>query len=340
MTETQDKTVSLFWVRGILDTAESQGVSQIEIFNRATLPTSLLTDRNERISLENTLALWRSAETLTEDPLFGLHMGALLNPSRFQVLSFALLSSETLAHAFDKISKYQRLLSDGGELKLETINEDEVLLSYLPAREGYSRHQIEAVLAMLVNFSRWLTHKHLVPNSINFTHEAQEPLDEYESFFQCEINFKQKQNTISISREMLDYSLAGVDSELAKIHQQIADAELEKLNQKNTVANQVLNELDISGQLHLGREKIARNLAMSGRNLQRKLKEEGTSFQEIYDKKRHKFSINLLEQDMSMEDISETLGFAELSAFYRAFKRWQGITPGEFRKSALKRNTD
>ena len=76
---------------------------------------------------------------------------------------------------------------------------------------------------------------------------------------------------------------------------------------------------------------------MSGRSLQRKLQEQGSSFQKLHDAYRHQQSLLLLaDTDLSLLDISLQLGFSESSTFYRAFKRWQDVTPGEYRQQ-LKR---
>jgi AraC-like DNA-binding protein len=83
----------------------------------------------------------------------------------------------------------------------------------------------------------------------------------------------------------------------------------------------------------INRDDIAAQLTMSGRSLQRKLQEQGSSFQKLYDAYRHQHSLQLLANThLSLMDIALQLGFSESSTFYRAFKRWQGLTPGEYRQ--------
>ena len=79
---------------------------------------------------------------------------------------------------------------------------------------------------------------------------------------------------------------------------------------------------------------MARRLSMSRRTLQRKLSHEGTTFQRVYDNYRHRAALTLLrDDDVSCAEVGLLLGFSEPSTFYRAFKRWEKMTPGDYRKS-------
>jgi AraC-like DNA-binding protein len=132
----------------------------------------------------------------------------------------------------------------------------------------------------------------------------------------------------------LQEALPGFDQGLATMHEQMADNQLQRLTEPDIIAK--VQERLLMGLVSISRDEVAAQLAMSGRSLQRKLQEQGSSFQKLHDEHRHQRSLQLLaNEDLSLLDISLQLGFSESSTFYRAFKRWQGVTPGEYRQQVL-----
>jgi AraC-like DNA-binding protein len=322
------KTVSLLWVQGLLQAAASHGISQSQILLKAGIEAQSLSAG--RISLEETLAIWRAVEDLSADPLFGFHMGLALKPTHFQLVAFTMLSSPTLGDAIEKILKYQRLISDGGQFSLLTVTEQEVALQYQPAADDFSYHQIDVVMVAVMSFARWLLGRDIAPKSVAFCHSELEGLNEYQEFFDCPVHFDQAQNCIVFPARLMQEALPGFDPQLASVHQQLADDQLENLTKPDLIAR--LQDLISQSDNSISRDRLAEQLGMSGRSLQRKLQEQGSSFQQVFDNYRHKKALNLLQDEsVSLLDISLQLGFSETSTFYRAFKRWQGITPGEYR---------
>jgi AraC-like DNA-binding protein len=324
------KTVSLLWVRGVLQAASLQGLDESDIFLHAGLDLDCLNASSGRISLSDTLSLWRSVEQLSADPMFGFHMGLSLKPAHFQLLAFTMLSSPTLGDAIEKVLKYQRLISDGGSFTL-LPQEDRTALVYTPASSNFSYHQIDAVMVAVLSFARWLLGRNIEPIGISFSHSKTEGLEQYNAFFGCEVKFSQEQNSILFSSVLLEEALPGFDQGLATMHEQMADNQLQRLTEPDIIAR--VQERLLLGLENISRDDIAAQLAMSGRSLQRKLQEQGSSFQKLHDDYRHQRSLQLLaNENLTLMDISLQLGFSESSTFYRAFKRWQGVTPGEYRQ--------
>ncbi len=322
------KTVSLLWVKGLLQAAKLQGVEERQVLQQAQIVESSLSEG--RISLDDTLSIWRAVEELTADPLFGFHMGLALKPTHFQLIAFTMLSSPTLGDAIEKILKYQRLISDGGSFTLVNVSSEEVSLVYNPHADNFSYHQIDVVMVAVISFARWLLGQQLAPRNINFCHAELGGGKEYQEFFSCPVAFDQEQNSIIFSASLMQEALPGFDPQLASMHEQMADTQLENLSKPDIIAR--LQELMTESDMAISRDRIAEKLGMSGRSLQRKLQEQGSSFQQVYDDYRHKKALSLLQvEKLSLLDISLQLGFSETSTFYRAFKRWQGITPGEYR---------
>ncbi len=124
------------------------------------------------------------------------------------------------------------------------------------------------------------------------------------------------------------------DPGLCVILDRYAEELLAKLPQTNSIVDRVRQELSVGlrgGQVRL--EAIAHTLEVEPRTLQRKLREAGISYQELLDEMRRELSIHYLkEEHISVYEVAFLLGFAETSAFHRAFKRWTGKTPSEFRR--------
>lgn len=337
------KTVSVIWVKGLLQAASSRGVSECTVLAAAGLPSESLSVTGGRISLGDTLLLWRAAERLSADPLFGFNMGLSLQPAHFQLIAFTMLSSETLASAIDKILKYQRLISDGGDFSLTQPKPSPSsfkqgmhvsALIYRPTVSDFSYHQIDAVMAAVVRFIHWLLGREHVVLEVHLQHNIKQGLSHYQEYYQAPVLLSQADNSLLFDSKLLAERLPGFDANLAAMHEQMADGQLRRLLKSNTIS-QVQEQLMISGP-SVNRDEIAQKMAMSGRSLQRKLQQEGSSFQQLFDEFRHQRSLLLLQdKHFTLADIGLKLGFAESSTFYRAFKRWQGIAPGEYRQVLL-----
>lgn len=338
------KTVSVIWIKGLLQAASVQGVSESAVLFEAGLSEEFLSVAGGRISLNDTLLLWRAAESLSADPLFGFNMGKSLQPTHFQLIAFTMLSSKTLASAMAKILKYQRLISDGGAFSLmPLISALEVpsaglknvsALVYRPTVSDFSYHQIDAVMAAVASFLNWLLGRNDVVIEIHLQHGIEQGLTEYKEFYKVPVLLNQSDNCLLFDSSLLEQPLPGFDASLAAMHEQMADSQLRRLLDPSIIT-QVQDQL-IASDLEASRDEIAKGMAMSGRSLQRKLQQEGSSFQELFDELRHQRSLLLLQdKHLSLADVAQQLGFSENSTFYRAFKRWQGVTPGEYRQQEL-----
>lgn len=324
------KTVSLLWVRGLLQAVALQGLDEDSILTNAGLDKTCLSADNGRISLEDTLALWRAIEQLSGDPLFGLKIGLSLKPGHFQLFASTMLSSSTLGDAIDKILKYQRLISDGGAFSMLSQG-DTTTLIYTPSSSHFSYHQIDAVMVAIVGLVRWVLTRDIVPIKVTLSHSHQDGLPQYKALYGCDVVCGHPQNSMQLNTSLIQEALPGFDQGLAEVHQKIADTQLKRLIEPDVITR--VKEQLLLSDARVTRDEIAAHLAMSGRSLQRKLQEQGSSFQKLHDEYRHQQSLMLLaNKELSLVDISLRLGFSESSTFYRAFKRWQSVTPGEYRQ--------
>lgn len=320
------------WINTVLAAAERHGLTRIQLLAHAGLGAQQLSD--ERWPIDDITRLWRAAAELTQDPGFGLKAGSLVGPASFNVVSFIFQSSPTLREAIALVQKFQRLISDGGRFQI-VGGEDKSWLIYHPQQGelAFSPHQIEAVLAAVVSFSRWVTDHRFVPARVQFSHSQLGPLAGYQTVFQTAVDFNQAFSGLHLDNALLDRALPQADTQLAAMHREYAAARLAALSDTPDFPAQVRHWLGAN--LATGvpeRSAAAEQFALSDRVFARRLQSQGLSYSDVVDAVRKEAACTAVaDTDSTFVDIAQSLGFSEASAFNRAFKRWTRSSPGEWR---------
>jgi AraC-like DNA-binding protein len=198
------------------------------------------------------------------------------------------------------------------------------------------RHPVDARLAMLITLARGLTQSEIDPLQVRFSYPRPGETKEHERCFRAPLRFDAQVAGISFRTSDLERPVVSADEVLDGYLDRYAEDLLAKLASGDTVAKVVLRTL--WGQLSGGQVDLAttsRHLGMSSRTLQRRLRDEDTSFAELLDLFRREASQRLLkDRGLAVEEVAFMLGYSEPSTFYRAFRRWTGLTPRRFRHSA------
>ncbi|MBT6178113.1 MAG: AraC family transcriptional regulator [Deltaproteobacteria bacterium] len=326
------KRVSIQWVRSIVRAAEASGVHPGTLLERCNLAPESLEGSVGFIPLSTTVNLWRVAQELSGDPYFGLTMGERVRPHYLSVVAYTMMNCRNFAEALEQVQKYQRLVSEGGRIEMR-LEADTAAIVYIPyeADVSFSRHQIEAVLLVILGFARWLIDEDLQPIEIRFSHPKPALTQKHDEVFRAPIRFNAQEHAIVLERRWLHAELPESDPSMLQVHVAQADQRLHAMD-KVSIKERVKMVLESSGHFQWDRDHMARRLHMSRRTLQRKLSKSGTTFQNLFDHYRHNAALTLLkDNDLSTGEVGLLLGFSEPSTFYRAFKRWEGCTPGAYR---------
>ena len=329
---TAQASVSMSWINTVLAAAERHGLARTQLLAHAGLGAKQLAD--ERWPIDDITRLWRACAELTQDPGFGLKAGSLVGPASFNVVSFIFQSSPTLREAIALVQKFQRLISDGGRFQI-VGGDDKSWLIYHPQQGelAFSPHQIEAVLAAVVSFSRWVSDHRFVPARVQFSHSQLGPLALYQTVFQTRVDFNQAFSGLHLDNALLDRPLPQADAQLAAMHRKCAAARLAALSDTPDFSAQVRHWLGAN--LATGvpeRAAAAEQFALSDRVFARRLQSQDLSYSEVVDAVRKQAACTAVaDTDDTFVDIAQRLGFSEASAFNRAFKRWTGRGPGEWR---------
>ncbi len=320
------------WVGTVLAAAERQGVARGALLAQAGIAPEELTA--ERWPIDHITRLWRAAVHCTQDAGFGLKAGAGVGPASFNVVSYLLQSAPTLRAALALVQKYQRLISDGG--RFQTITGPEACWVVYHPRQGalaFSPHQIESVLAAVVVFARWVTGSALRPQRVQLSQARIGPLAGYREVFQCPVDFEQAFSGVLLANAQLDAPLPQANAQLAQAHQQQAAARLAALSRQDGLEQtlRVWIASQLQGQAP-ARAQAARALGLSERTLARRMRAEGLSYSALLDGVRRDAALQAVAQTTrALSDIALALGYAEPSVFTRAFRRWTGATPGQWR---------
>jgi AraC-like DNA-binding protein len=332
---TLQATVSMSWVRTVLAAAGREGVAEAVLLERAGIRPAELA--SERWPVDHITRLWRAAADLTQDPSFGLEAGAQVAPASLNVVAFILQSSATLRDAVAVVQKYQRLISDGGRLQL-LAGASESWLVYHPCqgRLPFSEHQIEAVLAAVVSVVRWVTQRLPAPRLARFEHGRLGPLAGYRRAFGCPVEFGQAYNGLLLDNAVLDLPLPQADSHLAQLHDDYAAHRLHALSPQADLLDALRGWISANfGPPVPTRAMAADAFGVAERTLARRLGERGASFTGLLDDVRRAQALAQVGQtSRALSDIARDLGFADISPFYRAFRRWAGTSPAAWRGAA------
>ena len=310
----------------------SAGIPPEKLEELTGINRSNLEDPDYRIPVEDHVKLWPVAVQYTGDPALGLHIAEQDRLSDLGVVGHLMSNAGNLKIAVRLMITYLRLLVEDELLVLQE-KEDSFLLDYeINQFQFYTRHAVERMIASIVIQSRILTGKDIVPLKIDFTHKKPEYFEEYQRIFKAPVYFDRQINRIEFKRSDFELQLPGSQSYLQGVLEGHAATLLQKLKQEETLKGKVLR-LILKLLPMVDSTQVAEKLGMSGRTLNRKLKEEKTSFREIYEEARKNLATDYLKKgEFSICDVAFMTGFSQTSAFNRAFKRWTGQNPGVFRK--------
>ncbi|MBS0608888.1 MAG: AraC family transcriptional regulator [Proteobacteria bacterium] len=336
---TLQATVSMSWVNTVLNAAERQGVARGQLLALAGMAPEEL--QQERWPIDHITRLWRAAVQATQDAGFGLKAGSQVGPGNFNVVGDLLQASATLREAIAAAQKYQRLISDGGRLQMVAGAQASWLI-YHP-RQGtlaFSPHQVEAVLAAVLAFIRGATGGSLGgavrPQQVQFSQPRVGPLAGYREVFACPVAFEQAFNGLLLDNALLDAPLQRADERRARTHQRQAAAHLAGLTQGGALVQELRAWMAAALASRVPtRAEAARAAGVSERTLARRMQAQGLAFAGLLDEVRRGAALQAVAHTARpLADIGQALGFAEPAVFWRAFRRWTGMTPAQWRARA------
>jgi AraC-like DNA-binding protein len=319
---------------GYVDFGVANGLSRDALMKAAGLDERLRHDPDARVSMLVYMLLWR--ELLTGLPLVAVPIEYVrtLDLATLGVGGQILVRADDLAHACELSVRFSRLTDTGLEQSwLEEADRVGYALTHRPEVVAL-RFPIEV---MLGTGYRMMSHAAGAPiplREVTFAHAAGYPVSVYESFFGCPVRFSANVSALWLDREVVGRPFANRDPLARRYLEAHAEQMLAALPAPQPPAVAQIREAIVIELATSGAElaRVAKRVAMSTRTVQRRLEEQGTSYQDLVDDVRSAMARALLrDRKRSIIDVAFELGYADLKSFYRAFRRWTDATPAEWR---------
>lgn len=293
------------------------------------LPAELVTrlEGVQRVPILWQDELWEALCAGSGDPLIGAKLGLAIQIGHLDSAGMLLVTCDTFGEALEELIEYAPVVGDGGEFLLH--GEGSVgFIDFRPHFRVRSAERVEAVMAGMLSLTRWATGGRFKPSGIWLEHAPLAAPETYQQLLGCPVHFAAGCNHLAFPLEQLELPQIQANSALREHLRQLADHTLAELGQHSLSAT--VQRL-VSSHPRWGKERIAEQLELSGRHLNRKLAEEGLSFKSLRESVLQEMACRALRADRRVADIAEDLGFSDETAFIRAFRRWQGVTPSRYR---------
>jgi AraC-like DNA-binding protein len=280
-------------------------------------------------------ALLAQARDLDPGPksTFPLRLARGIAPRHFGIVGFVALACGTLGEALQRLERYHRSVYDVNIAQVHPCPEG-ICIEWGVERGRPGALVDETAIAALVQLTREFTAKPLRALGVDFVNHRPADLRPYEDFFGGPVRFDQPSTRLVLSMRDLALPLRGADAALLAL----LDAQAERLLQEVAAVSEPVGvwRQALVGLIRSGRTQLpdlAKSLQMSPRSLQRRLAEQGQSFQALLGQTRQQLAeAYLRDANVELAEVALLLGYSEQSAFTRAFRQWTGLAPLQWRK--------
>jgi len=306
------------------------GLEADALFIECGLDPLKLDDPRARYPLDRFRTLWKLADGYIPDRCWGLAAGEVSRPTDLHALGYAFLASQTLEGALYRLERYTRIVVQDAVSRVAKDDKSLSITYGAPETDGHITPLIDSRLSVVLGLCRQVYGPDLSLREVQLPHGWQ--ACSYEEFCGCPVRYDTECLRVLFPLEIVRRPLPASNRELAQANDRILSDFVRTLSDSSitTRVRRAVMEGLCAGKPSAS--DVARALAISPRTLQRRLQEEGTTFQEIADDVRKDLAIQYVqggEHDLS--EVAYLTGFASPSAFSRAYKGWTGHTPSEDR---------
>ena len=308
------------------------GVAPDEVLAVAGLPVDLFTGTGAALPVTAYFELWHAIRKVSDDPDIGIALARAVRADFTEPYFLAVFSSATLGDAIHVVTRYKRILSpEDVELDVDLSGGQATVTYRWPAGAGPPPQAlVDAELAFLTEIARRVAVDS--PLRVDLAAPALDTPSGHAAYFGCPIRLGAPHNALvlavaDLERPLGTHNPALLRALLPYLRANTLPAPSGKIEQVRTaIARRLPGSRPTVG-------AVARDVAMSGRSLQRLLREHGTSFRDLLDQVRQEHARGYLDATpFSDAEIAFLLGFGDPASFYRAFRDWTGMSPGRFRQ--------
>jgi AraC-like DNA-binding protein len=277
------------------------------------------------------------------DPFLGIHLAEIIELREAGLPYYVITSSETLGDALRRLARYSGLTNEGVRITCHEGKDITVKFEYVGVPRLSDRHQIECFVVVVLRLCRLLTGLSVSPIGVKLAHGRTELPAEIKKVFGCKVTFGSGVDEVIYPRTADKLATVNSDSYLNSLLVRYCDEVLSSRRKQSgawrlKVENAIVPLLP-HGQATIG--EIAEKLGVSKRTLTRLLASEGCTFSEILDAMRLDLAkFYLREQNLPISEVAWLLGYAEISAFNHACRRWTGKTPKQLQSAGVESLTE
>ena len=318
------------WVKAIGRALEAAGCDSAALLAEAGFDLKSLEGPTVRCPLTQTERLWKLAVAATDDPAFGIKVASHIKQTTFHALSYGLSASSTLKEAFERAQRYCHVASDAIEYNFFRRGEEYHFV--IEPTANVADESVDALVAAYLRMCRSLLGHDYSPLRIEFRRARPAKIEDFHSLLRSPLQFGAAQTRLVFDRAAIERPLDGGNPELARQNDAIALRYLSQIERDNIQGRvrEVLTRRLAHGEP--SQEDVAELLNMSARTLQRKLCDAGATYKEILDETRRVLALAYLSTPHhTVSDVTYLLGFSAGSSFTRAFRRWTGQSPSDWR---------
>ena len=328
-------TLSARMLLRVVDHCASRGVDEGRLLREVDLTRAALAEPEARVAYHVVERVGMRALALTGDADLGLHLAQdAARQSHVDAGVLLLMASPTVRSALEQMVRYQRFWGDGDRASLVPVREGLAVRYLLRGAAGsYVRHADECALAEIVIGLRAFSGHAVTPVAVRFRHPPPPSLTEHRTVFGCPLEFRALHTEVEFDGATCSLPMQHAHALFQSIFQQQVAHTIARLPSDARAAGLVRDAARTA--LRAGRCTVgatARGLGLSTRTMQRQLRAEGTSFAEIVDALRCELAGAYLDRGLPIPEVAGLLGYADVTAFHHAFRRWTGTTP--LRRSA------
>jgi AraC-like DNA-binding protein len=326
--------ISVAAMTGLLECITAAGKDPDPILRAVGLDRSVLGNPERFVASSVFTQLLEEASRQTGDDCFGLHFGDRFNPKNIGPLAYVVINSPTILAGIENAARYLKVHNQAAATSLDSEGQ----WFYLRYRVSDSsvdsaRQHNEYSMAIMLNTVRLMAGSDWRPQEVQFAHQSPAQITEHGMIFGVPVLFGRASNAFVVEHEFLERQVPAADQRLYGILKRYLDGILSEMPREDgflASIRKAIAETMRDGDPKLAR--VAKKLAASPRTLQRKLKEYGMEFKKLTEDTRRRFALNYLrDRKHTLTEVAFLLGYSEVSAFNRAFKRWTGMTPLQYR---------
>jgi AraC-like DNA-binding protein len=334
--------ISIVMVRGLMGELQRRGLDAAPLLQGFEIEPATLSDMRSMIEITKFEVMVSRAIKLTGDAGIGLALGANAPEHMLQLLGHLLMSASTPQEAFELFQRFSPLVVDDIRLAL-TVRGPVVRLTFGwhgAVAEETVRFAAEVTASMMIRVVRKFVGKEAFAQEVWFQHPEPAYSERYRQLFECPVRFSQSENALFGSAAILQTPQRHGDLTTSQLLRAAAEQLLAKLGTRASIVERLSARLRLESDLcNVDMSKIAREFGLTHRALRRRLQTEGASMSQVLEQARERLACEELSRPgASIRDTAERIGYSEPSAFFRAFKRWTGLTPAQYVRAAEEGN--